>query len=210
MPLIWCMNAQGAGLRDRVYGPTFMRHAVPACPAPFTHYFLGGSDECVKRLKEFFVRQNASVQIVGCHNGYFRAGEEARIVEEINGLSPDVIWVGLGTPKQQAWIERNRDAIKRGVILAVGFAFNVNAGMKPDAPAWMQRLGLGWMHRLATEPWRLGPCTFLTTACSCFTCCGTGFEAGLSRRRREIPRLNKSLGGTTLAAVSSRHILSNP
>ncbi len=157
MPLIWCLNRQGAKLRDRVYGPTFMRECVLASPAPFTHYFLGGNDECVSRLKEFFVKQNPKVQIIGARNGYFKAEDELQIVEEINRLSPDFIWIGLGTPKQQAWIDKYRSQMRRGVFLAVGFAFDVNAGMKPDAPLWMQRRGLTWVHRLSSEPRRLGP-----------------------------------------------------
>lgn len=157
MPLIWCLNLQGAGLRDRVYGPTFMRECILASPTPFTHYFLGGNDECVRRLKDFFLKQNPKIQIVGARNGYFKPEDEAEIVAEINRLSPDFIWVGLGTPKQQAWIRKHREKIQRGVLLAVGFAFDVNAGTKPDAPLWMQRLALTWVHRLASEPLRLGP-----------------------------------------------------
>jgi N-acetylglucosaminyldiphosphoundecaprenol N-acetyl-beta-D-mannosaminyltransferase len=77
------------------------------------------------------------------------------VIEEINRLSPDFIWVGFGTPKQQAWVKRYKPRLRRGVILTVGFAFDVNAGMKPDAPPWMQRLGLTWIYRLASEPRRL-------------------------------------------------------
>jgi N-acetylglucosaminyldiphosphoundecaprenol N-acetyl-beta-D-mannosaminyltransferase len=157
MPLIWCLNAQGAKLRDRVYGPTFMRRCVLESPAPFTHYFLGGSDDCLRRLKEVFLKQNPAVQIVGCRNGYFGPGQESDIVTEICRLSPDFIWVGLGTPKQQTWIARYRDQIPRGILLAVGFAFDVNAGTKPDAPVWMQRLGLTWVFRILSEPRRLAP-----------------------------------------------------
>jgi N-acetylglucosaminyldiphosphoundecaprenol N-acetyl-beta-D-mannosaminyltransferase len=155
MPLIWCLNWQGAGVKDRVYGPTFMRKCVLASPAPLTHYFLGGSADCLARLEAFFLGENPDVRIVGSHHGYFTADEAGGIVEEINRLSPDFIWVGLGTPKQQAWIHANKARINRGVVLAVGFAFDVNAGTKSDAPMWMQRLGLTWVHRLASEPRRL-------------------------------------------------------
>lgn len=157
MPLIWCLNFQGAKLNDRVYGPTFMRECVVNSPAPFTHYFLGGSDECVARLKAFFLERNPSVNIIGTRNGYFKPDEEQTIVQEINRLSPDFVWVGLGTPKQQAWIRRHKHKIKRGIVLAVGFAFDVNAGTKKDQPMWMQKLGLGWLARLCSEPLRLGP-----------------------------------------------------
>jgi N-acetylglucosaminyldiphosphoundecaprenol N-acetyl-beta-D-mannosaminyltransferase len=155
MPLIWCVNAQGAGLRDRVYGPTFMRHCMLANAGTATHYLLGGTDECLARLRQAFLEKNPAVQIVGCHNGYFRRENEETIRNEIRRLSPDFIWVGLGTPKQQSWIHRNRDQIPRGILLAVGFAFDVNAGTKPDAPLWMQRLGLTWVFRLLSEPRRL-------------------------------------------------------
>jgi N-acetylglucosaminyldiphosphoundecaprenol N-acetyl-beta-D-mannosaminyltransferase len=157
MPLVWCLNRQGADLEDRVYGPTFMRHCVLSGAGSRTHYFLGGSDECIRLLTESFVNQDPRIRIVGTHNGYFDAEQEPTIVEEINRLSPDFIWVGLGTPKQQEWIFRNKAKIRRGIILAVGFAFDVNAGTKKDAPLWMQRHGLGWLFRLINEPRRLGP-----------------------------------------------------
>jgi N-acetylglucosaminyldiphosphoundecaprenol N-acetyl-beta-D-mannosaminyltransferase len=157
MPLIWCLNRQGAGLRDRVYGPTFMRECVLSSPAPFTHYFLGGSEECVRRLKEVFLARNPKLEIVGTHNGYFKPEQEPEIVAEINRLSPDFVWIGLGTPRQQAWIHRYKSEVQRGILLAVGFAFDVNAGLKPDAPGWMQRYGLTWVFRLWSEPLRLGP-----------------------------------------------------
>jgi N-acetylglucosaminyldiphosphoundecaprenol N-acetyl-beta-D-mannosaminyltransferase len=157
MPLIWCLNWQGAKLKDRVYGPTFMRECVLGSAALFTHYFLGGSQECVSRLKDAFLKKNPAVRIVGAHNGYFQPEEEPEILEEINRLSPDFIWIGLGTPRQQAWIRKYKEQIRRGIVLAVGFAFDVNAGTKPDAPFWMQRWGLTWVHRLASEPLRLGP-----------------------------------------------------
>ena len=74
---------------------------------------------------------------------------------ELERLSPDFIWVGLGTPKQDAWVKRQKSQLRRGIVLSVGFAFDVNAGMKPDAPPWMQRWGLTWLFRFASEPRRL-------------------------------------------------------
>ena len=155
MPLIWCLNLQKAGLSDRVYGPTFMRYCVTHSPEPFTHYFLGGSEECLEKLEASFRKWQPNVRIVGRQHGYFKEEDSPRIVDEINRLSPDFVWIGLGTPKQQAWIHQHKDAIHRGAVLAVGFAFDVNAGTKPDAPIWMQRNGLGWLYRLCSEPKRL-------------------------------------------------------
>lgn len=153
MPLIWCLNVRGAGLRDRVYGPTFMRRCLEASPAPWKHYLLGGSEECLAALRQKYC--SPAFDIVGGHHGYFSPNDEAEIVNQINQLAPDFIWVGLGTPKQQDWIHRHKGTIQRGVLFAVGFAFDVNAGLKPDAPPWMQRFGLTWLFRAASEPGRL-------------------------------------------------------
>lgn len=163
MPLVWGLNRAGAGLRDRVYGPTFMRRFLEKVPSGTTHYLLGGSEDCGAKLKAVFTRLNPQVNFVGSFHGWCQAdgtlqGEaDQAIIEEINSLSPDFVWVGFGTPKQQAWAQRHKNQIKRGVILTVGFAFDANAGLKPDAPGWMQRLGLTWLYRLCSEPRRLGP-----------------------------------------------------
>src|SRR5256885_1062025 len=163
MPLIWCLNLAGAGLKDRVYGPTFMRLLLKDLPAGFTHYLLGGSEECGARLRETFLKLNPSLNFIGAFHGKCSAeggidpAVEQQVLSEIERLSPDFIWVGFGTPKQQAFVKRYKPLIRRGVILTVGFAFDVNAGMKPDAPPWMQRLGLTWIFRFLSEPRRLGP-----------------------------------------------------
>jgi len=156
-PLIWCLRWQGEKVAARTYGPAFMRHCIVNSPAPFTHYFLGGSTACLNELQAVFLRLNPNLKIVGARNGYFKPSDDAGIVEEINRVAPDFIWVGLGTPKQQVWIHRQKSSIRRGVIFAVGFAFDVNAGTKPDAPHWMQRWGLTWFYRLCSEPRRLLP-----------------------------------------------------
>jgi len=154
-PLIWFMNLQGAKVKERTYGPTFLRHCVLNSPAPIKHYFLGGSEECLTKLQAVLNNSNPNLRIVGVRNGYFKRDDEPAIVAEINRLNPDFIWVGLGTPKQQEWIQRNKPLLKRGVVFAVGYAFDVNAGTKRDQPMWMQRLGLGWLFRLFSEPRRL-------------------------------------------------------
>ena len=135
MPLVWCLRLAGAHLRDRVYGPTFMREFLRSVPKEFTHYLLGGSEECGAKLRAVFGKVNPGIQFVGAFHGKCAAdgrmedAAEEAVIAEINRLSPDFIWVG--------------------------FAFDVNAGMKPDAPAWMQRMGLTWVYRLGSEPGRL-------------------------------------------------------
>jgi N-acetylglucosaminyldiphosphoundecaprenol N-acetyl-beta-D-mannosaminyltransferase len=161
MPLVWCLNQKGAGLADRVYGPTLMRECLLASPSEISHYVVGGSAEDLARLKERFQPLNPHLKIVGSYHGSCSsdgemAGNDAiRVIEEINRLSPDILWICFGTPKQNAWIFRHKPQIQRGVLLAVGYALDVNAGTKPDAPLWMQRFGLTWLFRLASEPRRL-------------------------------------------------------
>ena len=161
MPLIWCMNAAGAGLKDRVYGPAFFRDFLATVPAGHTHYLLGGSQEIGDRIKEKFLKLNPGLKIVGSFHGRcqpdgrLQGAADQEVVDEINRLAPDFIWVSFGAPKQQMWAKQHQHLIRRGVISMVGFAFDVNAGVKPDAPDWMQRNGLTWVFRLCSEPRRL-------------------------------------------------------
>ena len=163
MPLIWCLNGAGAGLKDRVYGPTFMREFLSKAPSETTHYLLGGSEQCGRRIREMFNQLNPGIKFVGAFHGrcgldgMLEGRAEQEIMAEMDRTSPDFIWVGFGTPKQQAWLKRHQHLIRRGVVFTVGFAFDVNAGMKPDAPPWMQKVGLTWLFRLWSEPKRLGP-----------------------------------------------------
>ena len=159
MPLVWCLNRAGAQLKDRVYGPTFMRRFLETVPADTTHYLLGGSETCGTKLRIVF----PNVNFVGAFHGRCEADgslagkAEQEVMAEINQLAPDFIWVGFGTPKQQLWAQKHKHQIKRGVVLTVGFAFDANAGLKPDAPKWMQRCGLTWLYRMTSEPRRLIP-----------------------------------------------------
>jgi N-acetylglucosaminyldiphosphoundecaprenol N-acetyl-beta-D-mannosaminyltransferase len=163
MPLVWCLNRAGAGLRDRVYGPAFMRKFLTDASPDVTHYLLGGSEECGAKLRRIFEQVNSGIRFIGAFHGkcnpdgLLEGTAEQQITAEIDRLSPDFIWVGFGTPKQQAWVKQHKHLIRSGVILTVGFAFDVNAGIKPDAPLWMQRFGLTWVYRLSSEPRRLGP-----------------------------------------------------
>jgi N-acetylglucosaminyldiphosphoundecaprenol N-acetyl-beta-D-mannosaminyltransferase len=155
MPLIWLLNLHGAGIKDRVYGPTFMRECIRNSPAEVRHYFLGGSEDCLQQLLKNLKQLNPRLNVVGARNGYFNEGDGPIIAEEIRRACPDMIWLGLGTPKQQEFIAAHKNSVDHGIWLAVGFAFDVNAGTKKDAPTWMQKAGLTWLYRLCQEPRRL-------------------------------------------------------
>lgn len=153
--LTWALSFLGAKNHSRIYGPDFMNYFFQRKDSEITHYFLGASDTCLHTLNEKLSEIHPDYKLVGSHNGYFSSTDEPQIVEDINRCQPDIVWVGLGTPKQQEWIDRNKTSLQCKSILAVGFAFDVNAGTKKDAPAWLGPLGLTWLYRLASEPRRL-------------------------------------------------------
>jgi N-acetylglucosaminyldiphosphoundecaprenol N-acetyl-beta-D-mannosaminyltransferase len=153
--LSWAIRLLGGRNHARVYGPDFLNYFFGSGPKGLSHYFLGGSEECLERLCRNLDALEPGFLLAGRRHGYFGADDEAGILEEINRLNPDVLWVGLGTPKQQDWIARNKSKLKAGAVLAVGFAFDVNAGTKKDAPAWLGPIGCTWLYRLLCEPRRL-------------------------------------------------------
>lgn len=157
-PLIWRLNAQGAGLRDRVYGPYLMRHTLQHTPAPWRHFFFGGTPQCLERLVAIAKNLQPEIQIAGTLSPPFRAWteeDEAKFARTIRESEADFIWVALGGERQEKWIVNNLHRHRKGVFFAIGDAFELLAGSRPFAPAWMQRFGLTWLYRLAQEPRRL-------------------------------------------------------
>ncbi|NJK92497.1 MAG: WecB/TagA/CpsF family glycosyltransferase [Blastochloris sp.] len=158
MPLIWSMNLQGAAMTDRVYGPYFMREALKNLPRPWKHFFFGGSQECLDALKKEALSLQPDLDLVGMYSPPFRAwsgADEEDFARLIREKEPDFIWVALGGERQERWISANLHRHSRGVFLAVGDAFELLAGRRSFAPAWMQKWGLTWLYRLWQEPRRL-------------------------------------------------------
>jgi N-acetylglucosaminyldiphosphoundecaprenol N-acetyl-beta-D-mannosaminyltransferase len=163
MPLVWCMNRAGAGLRDRVFGPEFMRRALAAETGSQTHYLLGGSAECGDRLRQRAAVEWPAVRFVGSYHG--RCAEDGRlgasgaeedfVFRELRQLRPDWIWIGMGEGRQNALLARIRKEFNFGVWLGVGCALDMLAGLQKVPPAWMQRTGLSWLYRWWQEPRRL-------------------------------------------------------
>ncbi len=159
MPLIRLMNAAGAGLTDRVYGPYFMRFVLRRTPRPWRHFFFGGKPETLAKMVETASVLQPEIEMAGTCSPPFREWTEAdhpRNAEAIMATRPDFIWVALGGERQERWIIEQRHRFPRGVFLAVGDAFELLAGTRPFAPAWMQRSSLTWLYRLAQDPGRLG------------------------------------------------------
>jgi len=158
MPLVWWGRLAGAG-GSRVYGPDLLRAAL-ADPrhGQARHFFYGGGPGVVEKLIARARALNPDVRIAGWITPPFRpltAAEEEETVQSIDASGADIVWVGLGCPKQDLWMARFRPRLAAPVLIGVGAAFDFLAGVKPQAPHWMQRLGLEWSFRLACEPGRL-------------------------------------------------------
>ena len=161
MPLVWISKARGFKDVSRVYGPDFMlRVCERTLHTGRRHYFYGGAEGVPELLKEALEARFPGLQVVGTHSPPFRELTDAEVLEvaaEINCAAPDVVWVGLSTPKQERWMDRLRPHLDASALIGVGAAFDFHAGLKPQAPDWMKRVGLEWLFRMASEPRRLGP-----------------------------------------------------
>ncbi|WP_205696673.1 WecB/TagA/CpsF family glycosyltransferase [Conexibacter sp. SYSU D00693] len=159
-PLRWALNAMGEHLEDRVYGPELMARYCERSAQTGTRMFLyGGRNQgALVQLALNLRKRFPGLKIVGGYSPPFReldAEEEDAIAEEINRSGADVVWVGIGVPKQEKWMARMRDRLDAPVLVGVGAAFDFHAGLVPQAPLWVQHSGLEWAYRLAHEPRRL-------------------------------------------------------
>jgi N-acetylglucosaminyldiphosphoundecaprenol N-acetyl-beta-D-mannosaminyltransferase len=162
MPLVWAANLLGERLEDRVYGPELMLRYSDRCAERGHRVWLyGGRDQgSLVQLALSLRRRHPGIKIVGGYSPPFRAltsDEEDAIVEQINEARPDVLWVGIGVPKQEKWMAHMRERLDVPVMCGVGAAFDFHAGRVPQAPRWMQERGLEWIYRIAQEPRRLLP-----------------------------------------------------
>jgi N-acetylglucosaminyldiphosphoundecaprenol N-acetyl-beta-D-mannosaminyltransferase len=159
-PVVWAMNALGNNLTNRVYGPDLMAKYCERSALTGSRMFLyGGRNQGVLVQLALNLRHRFDgLQIVGGYSPPFRPLSDEEIdavVAEINHAKPDVVWVGIGVPKQEKWMAALRDRIDAPVLVGVGAAFDFHAGLVPQAPAWMQSAGLEWLFRLSKEPRRL-------------------------------------------------------
>jgi N-acetylglucosaminyldiphosphoundecaprenol N-acetyl-beta-D-mannosaminyltransferase len=162
MPLVWAAKLLGERLTDRVYGPELMRRYSDRCAQKGHRVWLyGGRDQgSLAQLALTLRRRHPGIEIVGGYSPPFRsltAGEERDVVERLNSDRPDVLWVGIGVPKQEKWMSRMRGRLDVPVMCGVGAAFDFHAGRVSQAPPWMQDRGLEWIYRIGQEPRRLLP-----------------------------------------------------
>lgn len=156
MPLVWLGRGSGCHV-ERVYGPDFMLEVLSNEKSDLSHFFYGGApgvaDEMVRRLRERFPHLKVAGSLAPDRvSGRTVAAED---LERINAAGANVVWVGLGHPKQELWMQTHRPHLEAPVLAGVGAAFDFFSGRKKEAPNWMKRAGLQWLHRLASDPRRL-------------------------------------------------------
>lgn len=158
MPLVWALRALGVRHATRVYGPDLMGYVLEAAEREGVAVgFYGGSGAVLARLQQEIQRRFPKINVAYAEAPPFRnltPDEDEQTVRLIGESDARVLFVGLGSPKQDRWMHAHRERIP-AVMLGVGAAFDFWAGAKSQAPRWMQQSGLEWLFRLATEPLRL-------------------------------------------------------
>jgi N-acetylglucosaminyldiphosphoundecaprenol N-acetyl-beta-D-mannosaminyltransferase len=159
MPMVWAGHRAGATWMKRVYGPDLMLDVLArSAELGWASYLYGGKDGVPELLAERLAARFPGLRIVGSYSPPFRtltSEEDDSIVERINAANPDLVWIGLSTPKQERWMAAHVGRLTAPVLLGVGAAFDIHAGTLRQAPPWLQRSGLEWAYRLYREPRRL-------------------------------------------------------
>ena len=159
MSLVWLCRLKGQGGAERVYGPDLMLELCGwALAAGYRHFFYGASEEVLEALTGRLQARFPGLRIAGTFAPPFRplsAEEDEAVVRRIRAARPDIVWVGLSTPKQERWMAEHVASLGTPALIGVGAAFDFHAGRKRQAPRWMQRSGLEWFFRLLSEPRRL-------------------------------------------------------
>jgi N-acetylglucosaminyldiphosphoundecaprenol N-acetyl-beta-D-mannosaminyltransferase len=159
MPLVWVGRWQGQKQMDRVYGPDLMLAMMELSEKTgWRHFFYGGANGTAQLLKSRLLEKFPKLQITGTGEPPFRAlnpEEQQKLREEIRTAKPDILWIGLSTPKQERFMAEYLTQLDATLMIGVGAAFDFHAGTIRQAPRWMQRSGLEWFFRLCCEPRRL-------------------------------------------------------
>jgi N-acetylglucosaminyldiphosphoundecaprenol N-acetyl-beta-D-mannosaminyltransferase len=157
MPLVWLGRSKGYPLRRRVYGPELMETFCSVSGNAYRHFFYGGQPGVAEKLAKA-LQERHGICIAGVYTPPFRPlteAEEKELAALVQESSPDVLWVGLSTPKQEKWMYEHRYRLNVPVMLGVGAAFDMNSGSSRRAPRWMREHGLEWLYRLCSNPRRL-------------------------------------------------------
>jgi N-acetylglucosaminyldiphosphoundecaprenol N-acetyl-beta-D-mannosaminyltransferase len=154
MSVVWAAGFLGKNLKERVTGiDTFQQVVALAARRNYSVYFLGAKSESVEAVVNHFQRRFPQLKVAGYHNGYF--GRSKDVMADIQRVMPDILFVAMGSPRQETWLAANLNALNVPFSMGVGGSFDHVAGLAKRAPTWMQKMGLEWLHRLLQEPHRL-------------------------------------------------------
>ena len=158
MPLVWAMRLLGINNQTRVYGPDLMLELCDrAAKIGITIYLYGGKTSTLEQLQLNLTQKFPNLIIAGTHSPPFRpltSKEEAEDIQRIHNSGAKVVFVGLGCPKQEQWMARQKDKLP-AVMIGVGAAFSFHSGEVEQAPRWMMKIGCEWLYRFTREPKRL-------------------------------------------------------
>ena len=161
MPLVWYLRARGHRHVERVYGPDLMLAMCARSQARgYRHYFYGGTQETLDALIAGLRARFPDLVVAGAYAPPFRPltpEEDEEVCGRLRKAEADIVWVGLGAPKQEYWMAAHAGRVGAPVLIGVGAAFDFLSGRKRQAPRWVQRGGLEWLFRLTQEPRRLWP-----------------------------------------------------
>lgn len=147
---------QGKPFKERIPGQSYLRKIFEVGEKEgWTFYLLGGEGDVPKKAKEHLETLFPKAKIVGYHEGFFKEDSEEKVIEEINSLKPNVLFVAMGAPRQEKWIYDNKENLKVDIAAGQGGTFDYEAGTVKRAPVWMQKCGIEWLWRLAIEPTRI-------------------------------------------------------
>ena len=159
MPTVWVGRAQGNLLMARVYGPDYMLELCRLSVARGYRQFLyGGRPGVAQILQRKLEEQIPGIQIVGTYTppfGPLPAAQERELSEQVAACKPNILWVGLSTPKQERFMAEYLGKLDVRLMAGVGAAFDIHAGLISDSPDWIKACGLQWLDRLRKEPRRL-------------------------------------------------------
>ncbi len=159
MPMVWMGKINGYRPMDRVYGPDLMLEICRWSESSgCRHFFYGGAEGVAEELRARLTARFPKLQVVGCYTPPFRPlnpGEEQALQQTIQTCRPDILWVGLSTPKQEKFMAEYLAKLDVTLMVGVGAAFDFHSGRVRQSPRWMQRSGLEWFYRLCQEPRRL-------------------------------------------------------
>jgi len=187
MPLVWLLRLKGHNIRQRVYGPDLMLLLCEeAAKRGWRCFLYGGAPGVPEQLKEVLEKRFPGLQIVGTYSPPFRpltAEEDESVCAMINAAKPDIVWVGLGSPKQDIWMYEHREKLDVSVMHGVGAAFDFLTGRVKQAPRWMMNAGLEWLFRLLQEPRRLWKRYTLTNLKFVFYLLAHALRSAFNKRR---------------------------